>query len=151
MYRIYQVQKEETLDQIAKNFDVTANLLRELNGFSNDYVVREGERIIVPREPSTFSRYVVKKGDTLYSLAHKHGVTVAQLAMLNGLDDDDYLYVDQVLVVPKENTEFYITEDNDTLTKVASYFQTTPKVLVEQNKTIYLMPEQLIIYKKEKI
>ena len=36
MYRIYQVQKEETLDQIAKNFDVTANLLRELNGFSND-------------------------------------------------------------------------------------------------------------------
>ena len=124
MYRIYQVQKEETLDQIAKNFDVTANLLRELNGFSNDYVVREGERIIVPREPSTFSRYVVKKGDTLYSLAQKHGVTVAQ---------------------------FYITEDNDTLTKVASYFQTTPKVLVEQNKTIYLMPEQLIIYKKEKI
>lgn len=78
-------------------------------------------------------------------------MTVAQLAMLNGLDDDDYLYVDQVLVVPKENTEFYITEDNDTLTKVASYFQTTPKVLVEQNKTIYLMPEQLIIYKKEKI
>lgn len=151
MYRIYQVQKEETLDQIAKNFDVTANLLRELNGFSNDYVVREGERIIVPRESSTFSRYVVKKGDTLYSLAQKHGVTVAQLAMLNGLDDDDYLYVDQVLVVPKENTEFYITEDNDTLTKVASYFQTTPKVLVEQNKTIYLMPEQLIIYKKEKI
>lgn len=151
MYQIYQVQKSETLEQIAKSFDVTANLLRELNGFSNGYVVREGERIIVPRDQSTFSRYVVKKGDTLYSLAQKYGVTVAQLAMLNGLDDDDYLYVDQVLVVPKENTEFYITEDNDTLTKVASYFQTTPKVLVEQNKTVYLTPEQLMIYKKEKI
>ena len=98
-----------------------------------------------------FSRYIVKKGDTLYGLAQKYGITAIQLAMLNGLDSDDYLYVDQVLIVPKENVEFYITEDNDTLTKVASYFQTTPKVVVDQNKTIYLLPEQLIIHKKEKI
>ena len=151
MYRIYQVQKSETLEQIAKNFDVTTNLLRELNGFTDDYVVREGERIIVPRESAMFSRYIVKKGDTLYGIAQKYGITAIQLAMLNGLDSDDYLYVDQVLIVPKENVEFYITEDNDTLTKVASYFQTTPKVVVDQNKTIYLLPEQLIIHKKEKI
>jgi len=111
MYRIYQVQSGENLETIAKNFDVTAQLLRELNGFSPSYEVREGERIIVPNESTFFTRYTVKKGDNLYQVAQKYGMSVAELAMLNGLDDTDYIYTDQVLVVPKEDIDFYITAE----------------------------------------
>ncbi|AXG69758.1 autolysin [Kordia sp. SMS9] len=43
-------------------------------------------------------RYTVSKGDTLYSIARKHKITVAKLKSLNGLENND-IFVGQVLFV----------------------------------------------------
>ncbi|MBC8756679.1 glucosaminidase domain-containing protein [Kordia sp. YSTF-M3] len=43
-------------------------------------------------------RYTVSKGDTLYSIAKKHKVTVAKLKSLNGLENNE-IFVGQVLFV----------------------------------------------------
>ncbi|PTX58719.1 flagellum-specific peptidoglycan hydrolase FlgJ [Kordia periserrulae] len=43
-------------------------------------------------------RYTVKKGDTLYSIARKHKITVAKLKSLNGLETND-IFIGQVLFV----------------------------------------------------
>src|SRR6266852_5372094 len=43
--------------------------------------------------------YVVKRGDTLYSIALEHGVDYRELAQLNGLDDPTRIRVGQVLRV----------------------------------------------------
>lgn len=43
-------------------------------------------------------RYTVSKGDTLYSIAKKHKITVAKLKSLNGLDSNE-IFVGQVLFV----------------------------------------------------
>ena len=43
-------------------------------------------------------RYTVSKGDTLYSIAKKHKVTVAKLKSLNGLESNE-IFVGQVLFV----------------------------------------------------
>ncbi|WP_420574860.1 glucosaminidase domain-containing protein [Kordia sp.] len=43
-------------------------------------------------------RYTVSKGDTLYSIARKHKITVAKLKSLNGLEGND-IFVGQVLFV----------------------------------------------------
>ena len=43
-------------------------------------------------------RYTVLKGDTLYSIARRHKITVAKLKSLNGLDSNE-IFVGQVLFV----------------------------------------------------
>lgn len=43
-------------------------------------------------------RYTVSKGDTLYSIARKHKITVAKLKSLNGLESNE-IFVGQVLFV----------------------------------------------------
>jgi len=45
--------------------------------------------------------YVVKAGDTLYSIALKYGVTVQQIATANHITNVNLIYVGQVLIIPK--------------------------------------------------
>jgi len=44
--------------------------------------------------------YTVKRNDTLTDLAHKNGLTVAELATHNGLKKGDKLHIGQKLVIP---------------------------------------------------
>lgn len=47
-------------------------------------------------------RYVVKRNDTLYGLARRHGISASQLADRNGLSSDAKLFVGQHLVIPSK-------------------------------------------------
>jgi len=52
----------------------------------------------VPGAPSAASRsYIIKRGDTLYSIALEHGIDYRELAQLNRLDDPSKLRVGQEL------------------------------------------------------
>jgi LysM repeat protein len=44
--------------------------------------------------------YIVKRSDTLSSIARRHGVTVAQLVERNNLAGRNYVYIGQRLVIP---------------------------------------------------
>ena len=41
--------------------------------------------------------YTVKKGDTVYKIAHKYGLTQGHIVSLNNLEDPRALKIDQVL------------------------------------------------------
>ena len=90
------------------------------------------------------------QGDTLYDIARRYNVSVDNLALLNGLDKQDFIYPGQEILVPKKDVKFYITKAGDTIVSVADYFETTIENLLEQNSVIYLLPEQLLTYKREK-
>ncbi len=47
--------------------------------------------------PATAESYVVKRGDTLYSIAKEHGISVATLAERNGLSRNYHVYAGQRL------------------------------------------------------
>ncbi len=47
-------------------------------------------------------RYVVKRNDTLYGLARRHGISVSQLADRNGLDAKAQLFIGQHLLIPSK-------------------------------------------------
>lgn len=49
---------------------------------------------------ATTSTYTVKKGDTLSGIAKKNKTTVSILAALNGLNNSNYIYVGQKLIIP---------------------------------------------------
>ncbi len=94
-----------------------------------------------------FSYYTIKKGDNLYQIAKKYNVNPTLLAVLNGLNANDYIYPDQVIMVPKEGFAYYITKEGDTLNLVANTFNTNTSNLLKYNQTIYLQEGQLLVNK----
>jgi len=50
------------------------------------------------------SNYVVQSGDTLIGIAMRHKVSVSELAAINGLGLDSWLYIGQELLIPNGTT-----------------------------------------------
>lgn len=150
MYDIYTIQEEDTLDSIAEKFGTTKEKLYELNlNFDPIEYFVPGNKIIVPvSKPSAFEYYTVKKGDTLYNIARQFNIDPTKLAEINGLDNSDYIYDNQVLLVPKDGVEIIITKQGDTFEKITKNLDATALDLLFQNQNIYLLPDQLITYKK---
>ncbi len=96
-----------------------------------------------------YKSYVIKKGDSLYQISKDYNVNTKLLAELNGLNVDDYIYPDQVILVPLKNVSYYITKEGDSLDMLGSVFGVNTFDLIEQNKTIYLQEGQLIYYKRD--
>ncbi|MFI3329566.1 MAG: LysM peptidoglycan-binding domain-containing protein [bacterium] len=63
--------------------------------------------------------YVVKKGDSLYSIAKKYNCSLEELQEVNKLATT-MIYPNQVLFIPKSNKETFITKQGDTMKHVIS-------------------------------
>lgn len=109
----YKVQSGDNLSKIAKKYGVTPQALREANHLrSNALKVRQV--LIIPGHPVKHKKalkakkalppdreiYVVKRGDTLRSVAEDSGVTVRELRRMNHLSSKK-LRRGQRIVVPK--------------------------------------------------
>lgn len=94
----------------------------------------------VPYKAVTTSEndYIVKSGDSLWSIAKKFGITVDELKKANNLKSN-LLSINQVLTIPKgssteDNNDYYIVKKGDSLWKIANQFNTTVDKLKEINK-----------------
>lgn len=94
-----------------------------------------------------FDFYTIKKGDSIYNIAKSYNVNPDLLATLNGLNNNDYIYPNQVILIPKSGFAYYITKNGDTLITVADTFNTSLNNLLNYNKTIYLREGQLLVNK----
>jgi len=96
----HQIRSGETLDGIAKYYKRDISLLMKNNNITNKNDIKAGtklyvgEKILKP-EPTPVTtvgkviKHKVKSGDTLSSIAKKYNVTVAHIAILNGMSMDD--------------------------------------------------------------
>ena len=114
----YKVEKGDTLYSISRKYQITVAELRTANNLSENDVIKAGQKLIIPdadigtaaalsstkaagnASPSgKIVEYVVKKGDTLYGIARKNGMAVADLMALNNLDSSAVIKVGQKLKV----------------------------------------------------
>jgi membrane-bound lytic murein transglycosylase D len=107
-WQTYTLKKNESPDSVAAKFGITQARLREINGLNRHVAFRPGRSLLVPmNEDADTSNlnetwnspefqapedlygsrvaYRVKNGDSLYSIALKHRVTVAALKEWNHL------------------------------------------------------------------
>ncbi len=127
-YTIYVVQAGDTLSQIAVDHNTTVAAISQLNGITNPRTIFIGQRLRIPSAtgtpisppsgqavdtatptaqptptplPTTVPvTYTVQAGDTLYGIAARFGVSIVELAQLNGITNYDQLSVGQVLTIP---------------------------------------------------
>ena len=113
MYKIYGVQTNETIRSIANKLGIDAEVLGTINGLNVDTSLNPGAYIVVPNVNTYFNNYKVKKGDTIYEIARQNNIDPKQLLKLNGLNENDTIYVDQDIMLPGPNTNFYVTDNNE--------------------------------------
>ena len=148
MYSIYQIQVGDTLDTIANKVGTTKQILLTINGITDSNLI-PGNFIVIPMKVNLpFTTYVVKKGDNIYEIARNYGVEYETLLEINGLGKDDYIYPEQEIIIPNKDFNIYVTKENETLALVAQKLGAEQTDIIRDNSTIYLLPEQLILYKK---
>ena len=113
---VHVVRSGDTLSSIAKRYRTSVKSIMSINGLKNQNVLKVGARlkiyssrntVISEANPSVsdsasaggeVTRYVVKKGDSLYNIAQRYSTTVQSLKVLNGLSGSN-LSVGQELVI----------------------------------------------------
>jgi len=148
MYDIYTIQNGDTIESIANKYNITPYILYQINGYNAGYELVPGNNIIVPKTSSVyFDYYTIRKGDNLYKIAKKYDVDYNILALINGLEIDDYIYPNQVIAVPKNGVKYYVVKENDTLLDISNNLNTNINDILNKNNELYLLPDQLIVYK----
>ena len=146
MYDTYIVKDGDTIEDIALKYNTSPKVLFLLN--DNLTGVKVGDKLIVPKVTSDFfDYYTVVSGDSLYKIANDNNIDSLLLAQLNGINQSDYIYPNQVLLIPKPGSILYFTAIGDTLSEIAKGIGAPIQELIDQNQKIYLQPEQLIVYK----
>jgi LysM repeat protein len=99
----YVVRRGDTLYSIARRYGVSVWELAAYNNISNIHRIYVGQVLIIPgteAAPAPGDYYVVKRGDTLYSIARRYGVSVWQLAAYNNIRNPNRIYVGQAIHIP---------------------------------------------------
>ena len=100
----YIVQSGDTLSAIAAQYGVTVYDLVCYNELVPTYLIYPGQPLFVPGQPPSpppgGSVYIVKEGDTLYSIADQFGVSVGAIIELNNIPRPDMIYAGQRLIIP---------------------------------------------------
>ena len=113
------------------------------------FTERAESKVIVPKNNQNyFEYYTISKGDSLYGIARRYNINPELLAGLNGLSMDDYIYPNQEILIPKSGYSYYITAEGDTLDTVANMFKISKLDLLNQNETIYLLKDQVLVTKR---
>ena len=126
----YVVKKGDSLWSIAKKYNMTVDELKSINNLKSN-LLSIGQRLKIKESNDNQNIYIVKKGDTLYKIAHMYGTTVDNLKALNNLKNNN-LSIGQKLIVPSKN-KIYIVQKGDSLWSIARKYDTTVDSIKRNN------------------
>ena len=141
----YVVKNNDTLYSISKMFNVTVDSIKSNNNLTTDILsvgqilnIPVGESNVLVKEDTksdTTNSYIVKNGDTLYSIAKENNTTVNTIKELNNLIDD-VLKIGMILLLPTSNIEEIFTHtvvNGDSLWSISKTYNTTIDLIKSLN------------------
>lgn len=131
---IYTVKAGDTLYGISVKYGIPVAEIKQINNLSSD-ALSIGQQLYLSYTPIAGDTYVVKSGDTLYSIANLFGTTVDNLKTLNGLTSN-ILSIGQVLLVDEndlDNSNTYTVKAGDTLYGIANSIGVSIEELMNLN------------------
>lgn len=147
---VYTVKSGDSLWLLANEFKMTVQELKKLNGLSSD-LIRAGQKLKVSGTVSSSSSsskksnsnkssssssstgtYKVQLGDSLWKIANKVNMSIAELKVLNNLKSDT-IYVNQVLKTKSSGSD---TSSKDTSSK-SDQTSATTKYTVKSGDSLW--------------
>lgn len=128
----YIVKKGDSLWSIANKYGLTVDKLKDINNLSSN-MLSVGQKLLINDgtdvDNVNENYYIVKSGDTLYSIAKKYGLSVDELKKMNNLSSNT-LSINQKLLVGNDmstddNYDVYVVKSGDTLWGIASKYNTS--------------------------
>ena len=151
-YINYIVKRGDTLYSIAKANNISVDTLIKDNNLSGSLQIGEvikirvpdsnmmieeciGTEYIPPISTNPTLSYVVKKGDSLYTIANKYNTSISEIKKINNLTSDS-LVVGQVLKIPQTSggtSQIYVVKNGDNLYAIARKFNTSVDSIKKKN------------------
>lgn len=130
----YKVQKGDTLFGIASKYNTTVDKIKQLNNLTSNTLFI-GQELKVPSEENTeeYAIYEVIKGDSLWLIAKKYGITVDELIRLNNLTSLELQIGDKLKVPKKAIDTKYTVKNGDTLWSIARDNNVSVEALKQAN------------------
>ena len=112
---VHTVKAGETYWLISKAYGVNLTQLLSLNGANEKSYLYIGQQIKIPAPTPaptpapitapyiTYTSYTVQKGDNLWSIANKYGITLSELLKTNNLSTSALINIGDVLKIPVHN------------------------------------------------
>jgi murein DD-endopeptidase MepM/ murein hydrolase activator NlpD len=114
------VGTSDTLDILARRYNVSAAAILQANGYRGPRALSPGQQLVIPRQtvaaapaltaPASKAAagisapplvHVVNRGDSLLSIAHRNHVSLQELARANGIDPQAKLRLGTKLTIPE--------------------------------------------------
>ena len=95
----YVVQSGDTLSQIALNYGTTVTQIAYANNIRNVNLIYTGQTLYIPTSNCDMNHtlYVVRRGDTLWGISRRFGVSIARIVMLNRISNPNLIYPGNIL------------------------------------------------------
>jgi len=171
--KIYRADKNESVWKIANKFNTSVYELKRLNGINYNRIVYD-RIVFVPNKklytagyydkfvrevrPYVPDVYIVKKGDNLYDIAHRFGLSLNDLMAMNKGINPRLIHPGDAVVVSRK-TDFdyvrvakngsaeYVVRRGDTLWGIANRFGTSVNKIMRANglENAKLMPGNVLV------
>lgn len=181
----HRVRRGDTLGAIADKYGISVAALKTGNKIRGN-TIHPGQELLIAAAPkgmklpsaaqmaslqqeetprsrrSSSDKHVVRRGDTLWSIARTHGVSMDRLASMNKLGHDDTLSIGQVLSIPGTaqlastdsssvaRSTTYVVRRGDSLSTIATKFRVRLSDLLGWNnltkRSVIKPGQRLVMY-----
>jgi LysM repeat protein len=160
----YTVRVGDTISRIARKFQLSTNQLLQLNGLSASSIIVPGQRLrlvadaVVPASQAKANAatvHVVKRGETVNSIAKKYGISITTVLSMNKLSAKAIIFPGQRLtigsVIPQQKKPVaplqHTVQAGETLATIANLYG----LPLTQLLTLNGLTESSLVYGGQKI
>jgi murein DD-endopeptidase MepM/ murein hydrolase activator NlpD len=154
------VEAGGTLSKISEKYGISIEDIMKANEITDQHRLREGQKLYIPNSPEAVETtlayvtglknealaklknaspvelkdYIVKNGDTLWSIANAFDLDVNTLFGCNKVSEGDILKVGAVVKVPNQDGIFVTVKSGQTVDKLAKEYSIYPEAIMSANR-----------------